>query len=128
MKKMIRKIFIFPIKLYQWTLSPLLGGRDLGGTSGETIASGWLRDVMVDRMPTTDLRRWLFAPLAEPPVAAPSRGRVVCNCLNVAERDIRAAVVGGADLAALQETLKCGTSCGSCVPELRRMVAAGAAT
>ena len=96
--------------------------------TGETIASGWLRDVMVDRMPTTDLRRWLFAPLAEPPVAAPSRGRVVCNCLNVAERDIRAAVVGGADLATLQETLKCGTSCGSCVPELRRMVAAGAAT
>jgi len=96
--------------------------------TGETIASGWLRDVMVDRMPTTDLRRWLFAPLAEPPVAAPSRGRVVCNCLNVAERDIRAAVAGGADLATLQETLKCGTSCGSCVPELRRMVAAGAAT
>ena len=44
------------------------------------------------------------------------------------QHDLAAAVAGGADLATLQETLKCGTSCGSCVPELRRMVAAGAAT
>ena len=25
MKKLIRKIFVLPIRLYQWTLSPLLG-------------------------------------------------------------------------------------------------------
>jgi len=25
-------------------------------------------------------------------------------------------------LASLQSTLKCGTQCGSCVPELRRMI------
>lgn len=28
----------------------------------------------------------------------------------------------GADLATLQEKLKCGTSCGSCVPEIKRML------
>ena len=50
---------------------------------------------------------------------------MICNCLNVSETDIAAAIAGGDDFDALQEKLKCGTSCGSCVPEIRRMVAAG---
>ncbi|MFX6884109.1 hypothetical protein ABTH28_17905, partial [Acinetobacter baumannii] len=44
--------------------------------TGETVAAAWLREVMVGRQPTADLRRWLFAPLATPPVAAKSRGRI----------------------------------------------------
>ena len=91
--------------------------------TGETAAAGWLRDVMVDRLPTTDLRRWLLAPVSTPPASAPSRGRIVCNCLNVAEAEIRKVLQTGADVRALQDQLKCGTSCGSCVPELERMVA-----
>jgi len=90
--------------------------------TGETAAAAWLRDVMVDRLPTTDLRRWLLARVSTPPASAPSRGRVVCNCLNVAEREIQEAIATGADVRALQDRLKCGTSCGSCVPELERMV------
>ena len=93
--------------------------------TGETAAAGWLRDVLVERQPTAELRRWILAPLASPPAAAKSRGRIVCNCLNVSESDIVAAIAGGAGFDALQEKLKCGTSCGSCVPEIRRMVAAG---
>ncbi len=90
--------------------------------TGETAAAAWLREVMVERQPTAELRRWLFAPLATPPVAAKSRGRIVCNCLDVAEPDIVEAIAGGADLDTLQATLRCGTSCGSCVPELKRML------
>ena len=52
------------------------------------------------------------------------RGRTLCNCFDVAEADIVAALAAGATLARLQKDLKCGTSCGSCVPELRRLVAA----
>lgn len=89
---------------------------------GETAAGAWLRDVMVERQPTTELRRWLLAPLAAPPEAARGRGRIVCNCLNVAESDIRAAIDAGEGFDALQQRLKCGTSCGSCVPEIRRMI------
>ena len=89
---------------------------------GETAAGAWLRDVMVERQSTTELRRWLLAPLAAPPEAARGRGRIVCNCLNVAESDIRAAFDAGEDFAAMQQRLKCGTSCGSCVPEIRRMI------
>ena len=51
------------------------------------------------------------------------RGRTLCNCFDVAEADIVSAIAAGASLAGLQKELKCGTRCGSCLPELRRLVA-----
>jgi assimilatory nitrate reductase catalytic subunit len=50
--------------------------------------------------------------------------RAVCSCFGVRESEIRSAVEAGADLARLQKALRCGTNCGSCVPELRRLVGA----
>jgi assimilatory nitrate reductase catalytic subunit len=50
--------------------------------------------------------------------------RAVCACFKVGESQIRAAVAAGATLAELQKNLNCGTNCGSCVPELRRLAAA----
>ena len=55
--------------------------------------------------------------------AARQRGRIVCNCLDVSEHEISAAIAGGDDLDALQRRLQCGSRCGSCVPELKRLVA-----
>ena len=55
---------------------------------------------------------------------APERGRTVCNCFDVAENDIKVFLGESKSLEALQASLKCGTNCGSCVPELRRMAAA----
>jgi bacterioferritin-associated ferredoxin len=52
-----------------------------------------------------------------------ARARIVCNCFDVAENEIRADLAAGLDLAALTEKSKCGSSCGSCRPELRRMAA-----
>lgn len=49
------------------------------------------------------------------------RGRVVCACHNVAENDIAACFAAGNTLAQVQSKLRCGTGCGSCVPELNRM-------
>jgi assimilatory nitrate reductase catalytic subunit len=40
---------------------------------------------------------------------------------DVSENKIAADLAAGLDLAALQAKRKCGTSCGSCLPELRRM-------
>ena len=48
----------------------------------------------------------------------------VCACFKVPASTIRSAVAAGATLARLQKDLKCGTNCGSCVPELRRLLAA----
>ncbi|GIX30305.1 MAG: nitrate reductase [Porticoccaceae bacterium] len=52
-------------------------------------------------------------------------GRLVCTCFEVGERAIRAAVAGGCRTPeALGEQLRCGTNCGSCLPELRALLAA----
>jgi assimilatory nitrate reductase catalytic subunit len=91
--------------------------------TGETAAFAWLRDVIVAGTDAASLRSWVLAPVARPPAGGAGRGRIICNCLNVAEPDIVAAIAAGADLAALQASLKCGTECGSCVPELKRLLA-----
>ena len=62
-----------------------------------------------------------------PETSAAAFERSVCACFNVAETQIRVAVAAGATLAGLQKDLKCGTNCGSCMPELRRLVVAQAA-
>jgi assimilatory nitrate reductase catalytic subunit len=69
-----------------------------------------------------ELRRWALAPLIAPPDGQRSRGKIICNCLDVAENEIIDTIQLGADLITLQNKLKCGTECGSCVPELRRLV------
>ncbi len=90
----------------------------------ETKAVGWLRDVIVEEVSIEPLRRAILAPLAKSPSPVASRGTIICNCLNVGSNQIDAVLAEGADLAALQARLGCGTSCGSCLPELRKRVAA----
>ena len=89
---------------------------------GETLAADWLKDVMSSGEFTAELRRWALAPLSTPPAGNRSRGRIICNCLDIAENDIIDTIQLGADLITLQNKLKCGTECGSCVPELKRLV------
>ena len=91
--------------------------------AGEDLAGGWLRTALRDGVPIDVLRRWLFAPLATPPVADVAPRKVICNCFDVSEEAILQGIATGADITALQGTLKCGTSCGSCLPEVRRLVA-----
>ena len=52
------------------------------------------------------------------------RGRTICNCFDVAEDEIDAFLARSNSLAELQASLKCGTNCGSCLPEVRRRIAA----
>ena len=89
---------------------------------GETLAADWLKDVMTSGEFSPELRRWALAPLSSPPVGQRSRGKIICNCLDVAENDIIDNIQIGADLITLKNKLKCGTECGSCLPELRRLV------
>ncbi|WP_048959721.1 molybdopterin dinucleotide binding domain-containing protein, partial [Enterobacter bugandensis] len=49
-------------------------------------------------------------------------GRIICSCFSVGENAIREAIAGGCgSVTALGATLRCGTNCGSCVPELKTM-------
>jgi assimilatory nitrate reductase catalytic subunit len=94
---------------------------------GEAPLADWLCTFWRDQSPVAEHRRALLAPEPVPPQGLAPRGRQVCNCLDVSELRIRACLAGqGGDaaqrLSALQVELKCGTQCGSCLPELRRLV------
>ncbi len=50
-------------------------------------------------------------------------GEVVCACFGVGSNTILRAIGAGADsVAALGEQLKAGTNCGSCIPELKKLL------
>jgi assimilatory nitrate reductase catalytic subunit len=56
---------------------------------------------------------------------AVDEGPNVCACFGVPrDRILRAIEAGASTLAPLQSQLKAGTNCGSCVPELKRLLAA----
>lgn len=94
--------------------------------AGETAAWGWLKSLWQEGRVDTELRRWLLAPLSAPPGASAAAGanRTLCNCMNVSLQAVQAGIAQGLDLAGLKEALGCGTRCGSCVPEIKRMLAA----
>jgi assimilatory nitrate reductase catalytic subunit len=91
--------------------------------TGETVARDWLKEIIAQGSDAQSLRPWLFAPLSAPPAGQPQRGRIICNCLDVSEEEIMTEFKNGLELPAIQARLKCGTECGSCMPELKRLVA-----
>jgi assimilatory nitrate reductase catalytic subunit len=53
-----------------------------------------------------------------------SGGQIVCACFSVGMATIRAAIdAGAANAEAIGEALRAGTNCGSCLPELKRLLA-----
>ncbi len=63
-----------------------------------------------------------------PPGADSDCGRIVCACFGVGENALRKAIAKGADsVEALGIKLKAGGNCGSCVPELRKLLTETAA-
>jgi assimilatory nitrate reductase catalytic subunit len=53
-----------------------------------------------------------------------SAGPIVCACFGVGRTTICDAIAGGAQTAAaIGAQLKAGTNCGSCIPELKRLIA-----
>jgi assimilatory nitrate reductase catalytic subunit len=119
----------------------LLGVR-LSGDAGALAAGDWLRDWLQRGAPVTPVRRLLAAPAAQAPdgFAAPGPGAAaVCTCWQVDAAAIERCL-GGIDhttatgapaqaaLAHLQQALRCGTQCGSCLPELRTRVRTWIAT
>ena len=92
--------------------------------SGNVRSERWLKDLWLRDAPIRELRRYLSL-AADPPLdAAMSRGRTLCNCLDVGEAEIDAFLATRRSLDELQSELKCGTNCGSCLPELRRRIMA----
>lgn len=94
---------------------------------GETLATEWLKEVMTkgqfsDEAQYKEFSRWALAPLSAPPSGEIGRGKIICNCLDVSQNEIVENIELGADLITLQSKLKCGTECGSCVPEIKKLI------
>jgi assimilatory nitrate reductase catalytic subunit len=95
--------------------------------AGDTSAESWVRPLLQDELAAQSYGRALLQAGAKAPVATSSKGRQVCSCFDVGEARIEATLdrcSGSADarLAQLQQELRCGTNCGSCIPELKRIV------
>jgi assimilatory nitrate reductase catalytic subunit len=98
---------------------------------GDTSAERWLKDYLENEQPVAALGRLLLMPSNQAPQGFKARGRIVCNCYNVSESEIAEKLSGhdwinagapAAVLSSLQGQLKCGTNCGSCVPELKKII------
>ncbi|MGZ3254997.1 MAG: nitrate reductase, partial [Burkholderiaceae bacterium] len=96
--------------------------------AGDISAEHWLKEYLEGGQAVAELGRLLLMPSTKAPQGFKSRGRIVCNCFNIAETEISetlSAMKHGLPderLALLQEKLKCGTNCGSCVPELKKII------
>jgi assimilatory nitrate reductase catalytic subunit len=95
--------------------------------AGDTSAEAWIKTLLQDELPAQSYGRLLLVPGAKAPMALASRGRQVCSCFDVGESEIDATLARSSgppesQLQQLQDALKCGTNCGSCVPELKRRV------
>ncbi|MEO6322743.1 MAG: molybdopterin-dependent oxidoreductase [Polaromonas sp.] len=102
--------------------------------AGDTSAESWIATLLKEELPAQAYGRLLLLPGAKPPVAVQSRGKPVCSCFNVSDIAIdeylnrfsqgagAASATDEERLASLQDRLKCGTNCGSCIPELKRRV------
>lgn len=95
--------------------------------AGDTQAEAWVRPLLQEGGSAAAFGRALLQGGARPPLAVPDRGAQVCNCFDVREAQIGAVLDrcdGSIDtkLAQVQAELRCGTNCGSCLPELRRIV------
>ncbi len=106
------------------------GGQQIAAflLAGDTRSSSWMSTLLRDALPSPASGLALLQPRSTlPGGGAIERSKPVCNCLGVSEQAIVQVLhrVNGNDgerLGQLQTQLKCGTQCGSCVPELKRLV------
>ena len=94
--------------------------------AGPAPLAGWLRTLWQGQSPAAPFGRSLLAPGVSAPAGLAPRSGQICNCFDVSEDRIRGALAGidgsaRERLKALQGELRCGTQCGSCLPELRRL-------
>lgn len=89
--------------------------------AGETLAQHWLKQAMAEDELDASLIRFALAPSTQPPVGIAPRN-IICKCADVSDVQIHQALNEGDDLTGLQNRLKCGTFCGSCLPAIKKMV------
>jgi assimilatory nitrate reductase catalytic subunit len=81
-----------------------------------TIESAWLEHIFSQTsLPDNDIQSLLSGTSSE----EFAKGKQICSCFNVGEKEIISAIEGGCgSVEQLGATLQCGTNCGSCKSEL----------
>ena len=127
----LRYVDARPVHLRSLRLSPSADGQDSHLDAlllaGDTRAESWLKQLLQTSQPVQALGRRLLMTGQASPVPMASAGQVVCSCVGVRDQAIhdfllRTPGSESAQLEQLQSHLKCGTQCGSCVPQLKRMI------
>jgi assimilatory nitrate reductase catalytic subunit len=96
-------------------------------TAGRLPPRDWLADLFALETLPAEARAALL--IGRALGAAPDPGPLVCACLRVGARAISAAVTAGAHTTdSVAAATGAGTSCGSCRPEIARMIAAARPT
>lgn len=96
--------------------------------AGDTSAEKWLNTLLQTQASTASYGRRLLMTGANPPVALVDKGATVCTCLGVRDVTISTHLNNcngdeEARLTSLKNKLGCGTQCGSCIPQLKRLIA-----
>jgi len=83
----------------------------------------WLISLFAETSLTTTARMAVLA--GKPPMAHEDIGRIVCACYSVGANTVTKAIRqhGYSGVEQLGQALKAGTGCGSCLPELRTLLA-----
>jgi assimilatory nitrate reductase catalytic subunit len=93
------------------------------GPSPDLPSPDWLKSQFAQPGPTPAIRRALLA--GRPSEGAADEGPIVCVCFQVgASRIAATAAAGDGTLEKIGRRLGAGTNCGSCIPEIRRLIAA----
>ncbi len=88
--------------------------------NSELPEAWWLASRLGQNLSAIDRRVLLTG---HPPGEQADQGTMICSCFQVSESRICAAIAEGARSAEqLGEKLRCGTNCGSCVPEINRLI------
>ena len=92
-------------------------------TSGRLPARDWLAELFAQDDLGAETRSTLL--FGRPPGAAVDAGPMVCACLKVGAKAVDAAIAAGAGTPdAVGKATGAGTNCGSCRPEIARMIKA----
>lgn len=106
----------------------------LAWQDGQLMLGFWCGNLLPEIDETLVLRAFADAPptqterhalLSGRNLTRPAAGKIVCSCFSVGEKTIIDAIEkqGCATPAELGHWLKCGTNCGSCIPELKTLLA-----
>lgn len=96
------------------------------GPADEVLSWDAVKEAFAAAALSDDQRRMLLS--GKSADGAASAGPIVCACFGVGRNTINDAIAAGCATAGeIGARLKAGTNCGSCIPELKRLIAASEA-